>query len=374
MNARTAEVVGQEVATVVIEQPPKNAAALVAGGRPKAIVPSDMDQVWRFATIVHKSGLAPKDLNKPETITVAIMHGLEVGLTPLMALQRIAVINGRPSIWGDGAMGLVRASGLCEFVDEKLVGDGDTLAATCRVKRKGEKEAIERSFSVGDARRANLWGKAGPWQQYPKRMLQMRARAFALRDLFADVLGGLYIAEELEGLEEPPLKEVNPKPATRGTRGGELPPVVPQQTAGEPPATEVQTNGAQQAPAASTGQRRPLPPVVQNGGHDVSEAEVISPNAAPTMAPQGDEDGIPTFLKREPDKKPAKSKGPPPANQPEEFRAFIVEKLKTTKTLERLQEIVDTFIEPNVDIILAPDLEDLRSLIKSCAEGVEARS
>src|SRR3990167_6771832 len=88
--------------------------ALEAGARPQPIIPTNIEQVYRLADAVSKSGMAPRGMEKPETITIAIMHGLEIGLTPLQALQRIAVINGRPAIWGDGAMGLVRASGLCE--------------------------------------------------------------------------------------------------------------------------------------------------------------------------------------------------------------------------------------------------------------------
>ena len=51
-------------------------------------------------------------------------------------------------------------------------------------------------FSIEDAKRAGLLGKSGPWQQYTARMLTLRARAFALRDKFADVLKGLSMAEE----------------------------------------------------------------------------------------------------------------------------------------------------------------------------------
>ena len=51
-----------------------------------------------------------------------------------------------------------------------------------------------------DAKRAGLYGKQGPWQQYPKRMLQMRARAWALRDVFPDVLRGVHVAEEAQDL------------------------------------------------------------------------------------------------------------------------------------------------------------------------------
>lgn len=172
--------------------------SLVAGGRPTAIVPQSMDEAYRLAKAVCMAGMAPKGLDTPEKAMVAILHGLEVGLTPMAALQRIAVVNGRPTIWGDGAIGLVRGSGACEHIHESITGDGEAMVATCSAKRKGEKEPIVGTFSVADAKKAGLWGKQGPWQQFPKRMLQMRARAFALRDGFADVLGGLYLREEIE--------------------------------------------------------------------------------------------------------------------------------------------------------------------------------
>ncbi len=233
--------------------------AIVAGSRPRPIVPTDMDQVWRFSQMVAKSGLAPKDMQKPETIMVAIMHGLEVGLTPLMALQRIAVINGRPAIWGDAAIGLVRASGLCEFVDETIVGNGDNMIASCRVKRKGEKETVDRTFSVADAKKAGLWDKTGPWKQYPKRMLQMRARAFALRDGFADVLGGLYIAEELDEEAPKPMKDVSRSATRPQPQGAPLPPTVPVQEA----VTEVIDADGVVTDAEPAKGTRPLPPLAR---------------------------------------------------------------------------------------------------------------
>jgi hypothetical protein len=69
--------------------------------------------------------------------------------------------------------------------------------AVCVAKRKGRKPVTAR-FSVEDAKRAGLWGKQGPWSAYPKRMMQMRARGFALRDAFPDVLKGMITAEEAQ--------------------------------------------------------------------------------------------------------------------------------------------------------------------------------
>ncbi|RJO66933.1 MAG: hypothetical protein C4523_10585 [Myxococcales bacterium] len=181
------------------------APTLSAGGRALAIVPQSFDDCYRMGKLLAISGLVPNDYkNNPEGCTVAIMQGLELGLSPMAALQSIAVINGRPSIWGDGALAVVRASGLLEYIKEWT--DGTT--AYCEVKRAGEPEPIVRTFSDDDAKAAGLLTKKGPWQEYRPRMRQMRARSWALRDGFADVLKGLHIAEEAQDI---PMRDVTPQ-------------------------------------------------------------------------------------------------------------------------------------------------------------------
>ena len=155
--------------------------------------PQTFEQALTFAGYLADSDMVPKDFKgKPGNCLVAIQWGMEIGLKPLQAMQNIAVINGRPSLWGDAVIALVRSSPVCEWVIETQT---DTVA-TCRVKRKGEPEQ-ERTFSLEDAKAAGLLGKAGPWTQFRKRMMQMRARAFAMRDVFPDVLKGLPVAEEV---------------------------------------------------------------------------------------------------------------------------------------------------------------------------------
>lgn len=157
------------------------------------------DDAFRFAKVVASTEFAPKDFRgKPEACMLAIQAGSEVGLSPMQSLQSIAVINGRPSIWGDAAMALVQASPVCEFVREYTEGDGDNLVAVCEAKRRGYPAPTVVRFSVADAKKAGLWGKSGPWQQYPARMLALRARGFALRNAFADALRGLITAEEAQ--------------------------------------------------------------------------------------------------------------------------------------------------------------------------------
>ncbi len=162
------------------------------------------DDAMRFATMVAKSDFAPKDFRgKPEACLLAIQHGSEVGLSPMQSLQSIAVINSRPTIWGDAALALVQSSPVCEYVREYTEGEGENLTAVCEAKRKGYPQPTVSRFSMADAKRAGLAGKSGPWTQYPARMLTLRARGFALRNAFADALRGLITAEEAQDYPTP---------------------------------------------------------------------------------------------------------------------------------------------------------------------------
>jgi len=178
---------------------PKSTAITISAG-PRGLQLNTMKEMWQFANALTASGMAPRGLEKPEACLVAMQLGAELGFGPMMSIQNIAVINGRPTVWGDVMLGLCRSSGIFdeEAFSEVMFGDENSAdwAGICQVRRLPDAKAITRSFSVRDAKRAGLWDKKGPWQQYPQRMLQMRARSWALRDAFPDVLKGVYSAEE----------------------------------------------------------------------------------------------------------------------------------------------------------------------------------
>lgn len=187
---------------------------LRAGGRVTAIVPQSVEEVFRLATAIAKSGMAPSSMNTPEKITIAIMHGAEIGLPPMQAVQRIAVVNGRPTIWGDAIPALLLSRGF--RIQETVTGEDDERGATCTVTRP-DGEKTTRRFTVADAKTAGLWGKVGPWKQHPDRMLQMRARGFAARDGAADVLAGLYLSEEAEDIDITPRRKSSAECKRDGT-------------------------------------------------------------------------------------------------------------------------------------------------------------
>lgn len=206
--------------------PPKALAAFRAGGQVLAIIPQDIDQVWRIAGLAVMGNMAPKSLvegkefdEAQSACAIAIMAGAELGLTPLTALRSYAVVNGRPSLWGDGIKAVVRQSGRCEYIR----AGGDMTKGWCEAKRSDTGEVMRREFTLDQARRANLTNKKGPWQEYPDMMMERRATFRCLNDLFADVLGGLADASD-------PLAEISDAPTTasaaapaRPTMPAELP-------------------------------------------------------------------------------------------------------------------------------------------------------
>lgn len=147
----------------------------------------------KVAETLSKSSLVPKAMTgKPADILVAMEHGLQLGIPMMQAIQDIAVINGKPSMYGDGLLAVVQGHKDYEWIEEKVINE----VATCIIKRKNH-EQHSVTFSKEDAKKAGLWGRPGPWSQYPERMLKMRARGFCIRDIFSDALRGIKTEEEV---------------------------------------------------------------------------------------------------------------------------------------------------------------------------------
>lgn len=182
------------------------------------VLPRSIDEIWRVARMAVVGKMAPESLTKGKgpdeaasACAIAIMAGAELGLTPLMALRSYAVVNGRPSLWGDGIKAVVRQSGRCEYIR----AGGDLEKGWCEAKRSDTGEVMRREFTMEQAKRAGLSGKAGPWQQHPDMMMERRATARCLNDLFADVLGGIVTADEAQDstiLHDEPRDVTPPSP------------------------------------------------------------------------------------------------------------------------------------------------------------------
>jgi hypothetical protein len=175
--------------------------------------------------------------------TMQLAHDNNVPFS-LIAMN-IAFINGRASMYGDALIGIAHASHMMQDFEETIEGEGEAMQATCRLKRKGVKTEFVRTFSIGDAKLAGLLGK-GPWQSYPKRMLQMRARSWALRD--AGLVQGIISAEEAQDIPPAPvLQDTGGKPTPFGFKQAKVvdaevvqPPIVAPEPTPEAPKPPVE--------------------------------------------------------------------------------------------------------------------------------------
>ncbi|NTJ46855.1 hypothetical protein G6K93_07485 [Agrobacterium rhizogenes] len=234
--------------------------ALMVGGSVNAIIPQSIEEMWRVSKMVVVGGLAPKALIGKKTgeeaissVAIAIMAGAELGLPPMVALRSFTVIGGRPALFGDGIINVVRRSrkaahintgymenaskeamlelGVPQWKVDTLKSVEDRSFGWCKAKRSDTGEEKTEIFSITDAKRAALWDdrktvkkqdwntkawtdvpNEAPWFRYPQRMCAWRAAGYNLRELFADVLGG--ITDEFEAREiagEDGMRDITPR-------------------------------------------------------------------------------------------------------------------------------------------------------------------
>lgn len=200
------------------------------------------EYLWGLAQKVVGTAFCPTRFKRAEDVFVAMLYGRGVGLNALMSIHTIAVINGRPSVFGDGLSAVVLAHPEYDGKTEVMIGEPgtDSRGWKCTVRRRGVGEATA-EFTVRNAKTAGLWGKDGPWRTHPDRMLQWRARHFACRDLFADALMGLVSADEAEESGEGRTVFVPNEAAERAVAAAESEPA-PEPSATQlpaPPAAEV---------------------------------------------------------------------------------------------------------------------------------------
>ena len=85
-----------------------------------SLVPQTLNEAMEFSKILSQSAMIPRDYQgKPANVLVAVQWGMELGLAPMQALQNIAVINGKPSVYGDALLAMVRADTRCRGVNER---------------------------------------------------------------------------------------------------------------------------------------------------------------------------------------------------------------------------------------------------------------
>lgn len=160
-----------------------------------------MREQMEMARVLASSDLLPTLYRgKAANVLLALRRASKLNVDPQFFMENTAVINGKLVMHSDGPLAIVRARAGADLERFHEEWDDENKTAICTAKRRGQ-EPVVRSFSFEEAKHAGLLDKAGPWKQFPKRMCQMRARSYTLRDGFGDYLGGIRQAEEFAGEE-----------------------------------------------------------------------------------------------------------------------------------------------------------------------------
>jgi len=169
------------------------AAMTVVGSGSAAIEPQTMGELASLALSAAQSGFYGAK-NKEQALMLMIA-GKDLGLSYAQALRAFHIIEGRPSLSADGMVAVcLNHPDKCEYFI--TVESTDTIAIV-ETKRRGHPKPQRMSFSLEDAKRAGLFGR-GNWAKYPAAMLRARAKSSLARDVYADLLLGIYDPDETE--------------------------------------------------------------------------------------------------------------------------------------------------------------------------------
>jgi hypothetical protein len=177
-----------------------------------------------YAAYIADTEFVPAPLRgRPAAIAAAILYGAELGLNPMRSLAMIAVIKGRPAMIAEAQRAKILAEGHEIWFEEST-----TTRATAAGRRKSSDRIGRITWTLDDAKRAGLAGNPA-YRSYPAEMLRARASAALARAMFADVIGGLAAAEELEGGTDngPAIETAPDQPPPKATRKRSRPALAP---------------------------------------------------------------------------------------------------------------------------------------------------
>lgn len=138
-----------------------------------------------------------KDSRRASQAIVKILLGREMGIGPASAVVGLHVFDGKVVISAGLMASMIKRSPQYDF---KVISLSDEQCLI-RFFENGE-AAGDSLFNIEDAKRARLWGKAGPWTQYPKNMMYARALSNGARWYCSGIfMGPVYVPDEM-GLED----------------------------------------------------------------------------------------------------------------------------------------------------------------------------
>jgi len=158
-----------------------------------ALEPTNSGTAWALAKCVHSSRLFA--VESPEQALMAIMAGREMGIGAIASLRGFHFIKGKLCLSSQLMAAQILKSGKAEYWE--LI-ESSNRTATYATKRVGGRNEQRKTFTVDDAKLAQLVKGDGNWQKYPAAMCEARAASALARVVYPDLLMGVYLPDEMD--------------------------------------------------------------------------------------------------------------------------------------------------------------------------------
>jgi hypothetical protein len=173
------------------------------------------EDAQRIAKALASSTLIPQQFQGQQGFAnclVALNIARRMQMDPLMVMQNLHIIHGRPSWSSQFIIGLINGCGRFSPLRYEITGKGDTLACTAvATELSSGQELRGPEVTMAMAKKEGWASKSGSkWLTMPDLMIRYRAAAFWGRLFIPDLLVGIQTQEEVIDVE---TVDVSPAPA-----------------------------------------------------------------------------------------------------------------------------------------------------------------
>ena len=166
------------------------------------------NQLLRAAQMLSQTSIIPQSYqNKPQDCFVAIEMANRMGVSPMVVMQNMYVVKGKPSWAGQACTMLINSCG--KFKDVKHVYTGEKgkpnrgcYVTATRISDGSQVDGVEVTMQMAQA---EGWTSNSKWRNMPELMLAYRASAFFARVYCPEAMMGVQTAEEVYDADSTPI-------------------------------------------------------------------------------------------------------------------------------------------------------------------------
>lgn len=160
-------------------------------------------EIYDIGKMFASSSLVPQAYQgKAMDCTIAVDMANRMGVSPMMVMQNLYVVKGKPSWSGQACMSLINGSGKFKHVHHVYTGERNTDTWGCYVEavRIEDGETVKGAEVTMEMAKAECWTSNKKWQSMPELMLAYRASAFFARVHIPNALMGVSVEGEAEDI------------------------------------------------------------------------------------------------------------------------------------------------------------------------------